>query len=167
MPCVGIRRQGGRMTVFGGKRSSGDGGLRGERMARDRFSLMPFFIGSLQFICSGVFSHPDKVRRERFSAVAFSGSRPRIFPHRLFARLLKIHPAESLEIPLSCYVREIKNASFGYKNAKKCASDLQKRKNGVYYNPYTLQINENQPFSPLRKDLTCPLKSHKKSKSSS
>ena len=31
----------------------------------------------------------------------------------------------------------------------------------------TLQKNENQPFSPLRKDLTCPLKSHKKSKSSS
>ena len=90
--CIGVRRQGGRMNVFGGKRLSGDGGLRGECTARD-VSAYAFFIGSLPFICSGVFSHLNKVRRERSSAVAFSGSLHRIFLHRLFAHLLKIHPA--------------------------------------------------------------------------
>ena len=90
--CIGVRRQGGRMIVFGGKLLSGDGGLRGECTVRVRFRLCLFF-GSLQFICSGVFSHLNKVRWERSSAVAFSGSRHRIFLHRLFAHLLKIHPA--------------------------------------------------------------------------
>jgi hypothetical protein len=42
--CIGIRRQGGRMIVFGGKRLSGGGGLQGECMAQGRPRLCLFFI---------------------------------------------------------------------------------------------------------------------------
>ena len=58
----------------------------------------PFFdfceYGAPQFICFSGFSHLSKVRLERFSVVAFSGSHTQIFLPRLFAHLLKIHPVK-------------------------------------------------------------------------